>query len=113
MTPTLTHTHTHTHTHTTLMLRPGWRWTARAGSSMMGRRDTQMSITVEFDPEIEERLRIQAAARGVPVQDYIQDLIRRSAVGAPGDRPSLGEFDADWAAFADGLDHLAPLPPDA
>ena len=72
-----------------------------------------MSITVELDPEVEERLRLQAAARGMPVQEYVEGLIRQAADGVPGERPTLAEFEADWASFADGLDHIAPLPPEA
>lgn len=44
-----------------------------------------MSITVELEPEIEERLRAQAAARGVPVREYLQVLIRSAAGGLPPD----------------------------
>lgn len=72
-----------------------------------------MSITVELSPEIEVRVRVEAAARGLPMQDYIQHLILRSTNGPHAQRPSLAEFEADWNGFADGLDHLAPLPPDA
>ena len=72
-----------------------------------------MSIVIELAPELEERLRAQAATRGVPVQEYVADLIRRAANGGPAERPALAEFEADWAGFSDGLDHLAPLPPEA
>jgi hypothetical protein len=72
-----------------------------------------MSIIVDLEPEIEERLRMQAAARGVPVQQYVEELIRQAANSVPGERPTLAEFEADWATFADGLDHIAPLPPEA
>ena len=72
-----------------------------------------MSITIELGPEVEERLRIQAAARGVPVQEYVEELLRKAAGAFPGERPTLAEFDADWAGFADGLDHIAPLPAEA
>ena len=72
-----------------------------------------MSITVELGPEVEERLRMQAAAQGVPVQAYVEGLIRQAANGLSGERPTLAEFEADWAGFADGLDHIAPLPAEA
>lgn len=72
-----------------------------------------MSITVELSPEVEERLRIQAAARGVELQDYVERLVRQAAITPSSERPTLAEFEADWNSFADGLDHLAPLHPEA
>jgi hypothetical protein len=72
-----------------------------------------MSITVELGPEFEERLWLQAAAQGLPVQEYVEGLIRRAANALPGEQPTLAEFEADWAGFADGLDPIAPLPEEA
>ena len=38
----------------------------------------------------------------------------RENQGAPGvDGQSIEEFEADWAALAEGLDHIPPLPPEA
>ena len=72
-----------------------------------------MSIVVELEPEFEERLRKQAAELGVPVQKYVEDLLRREAVESPAGQPSLAEFEADWAGFPEGLDHIPPLPSEA
>lgn len=72
-----------------------------------------MSITVELDSDVEARLRVQAAAEGVPVQEYVAGLIRRAANGLSSEQPTLAEFEADWRRFADGLDHIAPLPAEA
>jgi hypothetical protein len=78
-----------------------------------------MTITINLERDVAEKLRTQAAARGVPVTEYVEDLVRTVAqrapeVGAAGEsRPSLAEFEADWAAFAEGLDHVPPLAPEA
>lgn len=69
-----------------------------------------MSIVVELGSETEQRLRNEAAVRGMSLQDYVAELIRQAAQPLPNERPTLAEFEVDWAAFADGLDHLAPLP---
>lgn len=70
-----------------------------------------MSIAVEPGPEAEERLRMQAAAHDMPVQAYVEGLTRQAATGLAGERPTLAEFEADWAGFADGFDDIAPLLP--
>lgn len=75
--------------------------------------ETRVSITVELAPEVEERLRMQAAAQGVPLPEYVECLIRQAAGGLVGERPTLAEFEADWAGFAAALDHVAPLPLEA
>lgn len=72
-----------------------------------------MSLTLELGPDLEGWLRTQAAARGVPVQEYVEGLIREAANGSFPERPGLAEFQADWEAFAEGLDHIPPLPPEA
>lgn len=72
-----------------------------------------MSITVELEPDVEQRLRAQAAEAGVAVHEYVAGLIRRAANGMAGEQPTLAEFEADWGRFADGLDHIAPLPAEA
>jgi hypothetical protein len=45
-----------------------------------------MSITLDLRPEIEEQLKEQARARGITIEDYIQDavenLVSRPATGA-------------------------------
>src|SRR4051794_29670979 len=55
--------------------------------------EAAMSITVELGPELEERLRIQAAGRGVPVPQYVEDLLGRFADSLPAERPSIAEFE--------------------
>lgn len=67
-----------------------------------------MGITVERGPELEERLRMQAAERGVPLQVYVERLIHQAANALTGERPTLAEFKAEWAGFMEGLGHIAP-----
>jgi len=72
-----------------------------------------MSIRVELGDEAEARLRMKAAAKGMPVEEYVEGLIRQAANSLPPERPTLAEFEADWAQFAEGLDHIAPVTVDA
>jgi hypothetical protein len=82
-------------------------------------RQATMTITLDLDVSTEEKLRAQAAARGVPVEEYLADVVREAANGTAGtltgdaSQPAIDEFEADWAAFAEGLDHVLPLAPDA
>ena len=78
-----------------------------------------MTLTIKLDREVEDKVQAQAAARGLPVKKYVEDLVREVANGgaemtaASVPRPSVAEFEADWAAFAEGLDHVPPLSPEA
>jgi hypothetical protein len=54
-----------------------------------------MTITLELTPEIEARVQAQAAARGLPVRTYLQNVIEQLAgATADGDR-TLALF-AQW-----------------
>lgn len=45
-----------------------------------------MTVQVELDAETESRIAAQAAASGVPLEDYVKSLIEKAAIhGAPGD----------------------------
>ena len=78
-----------------------------------------MTITIELEPEVEDKVQAQAAARGLPVKEYVEGIVRQAAdathcLRRDNDaRPSIEEFEADLAALADGLDHIPPLPPEA
>jgi hypothetical protein len=64
-----------------------------------------MTVTIELKPEIEERIRSEAAALGVPVEDYIESVIESqlsdwgrevaSENSTPADRARAWEV---WAA---------------
>lgn len=38
-----------------------------------------MTVKLELDPEIESQIKAQAAERGVPIEDYLRDIIERCA----------------------------------
>ena len=78
-----------------------------------------MTITIDLDRDVEDKVEARAAARGVPVKEYVEGLVREAADATPcvrpgsDSRPSIEEFEADFAAMADGLDDIPPLPPEA
>jgi hypothetical protein len=75
-----------------------------------------MSITIDVNHEVEEKLQAQAIERGVPMKELVESLVVEAAQRAAGmrnHRPSVDEFEADMNALADGLDHIPPLHPDA
>ena len=46
-----------------------------------------MTVTIELKPEVEERAKAEAAARGLPVEDYLEAVIESQlANGAGGQR---------------------------
>jgi hypothetical protein len=46
-----------------------------------------MSITIDLNPEIEARIAAQAQAQGLPVEDYLKQVIEKEAL-----RPKLDEL---------------------
>ncbi|MFN0104470.1 MAG: hypothetical protein ACKV2U_20585 [Bryobacteraceae bacterium] len=59
-----------------------------------------MNVTLSLNPEVEEGLLARARARGVSLNDYLQDLVAREAGlrPAPEPRPSLQKLDASPAS---------------
>jgi hypothetical protein len=53
-----------------------------------------MTITLELKPEVEERVRAQARARGVSPESYIASMIEAHVLPVRR-RPTLEEFEAD------------------
>jgi hypothetical protein len=54
-----------------------------------------MTVTLSLNPEVERGLLARARARGVSLDDYLQELVAREA-GLPGaaePRPALERFD--------------------
>jgi hypothetical protein len=54
-----------------------------------------MNVTLNLNPEVEKGLMARAHARGVSLDDYLQELVVRE-VGLPGDaetRPAGKQFD--------------------
>jgi hypothetical protein len=66
-----------------------------------------MSTQLEVRPEIADKLAALARARGVSVDDLLQEVL--DGLELPQDaiaEPSLEEFERDMDALAEGLEHL-------
>ena len=66
-----------------------------------------MPTQLEVRPEIADKLAALAKARGVSVDDLLQDVL--DDLELPQDaitKPSLEEFERDMDALAEGLEHL-------
>lgn len=66
-----------------------------------------MPMQLEVRPEIADRLAALAKARGVSVDDLLEEVLnglelRQNAIT----EPSLEEFERDMDALAEGLEHL-------
>lgn len=74
-----------------------------------------MTIQLEVNPEIEERLLAGAQARGVSVEKYAEALLR-DAIGLHTESTGLmtiAELHAMLGAIAEGSDNLPNLPTSA
>jgi hypothetical protein len=72
-----------------------------------------MSIILELKPEVEERVRTQAEARGMSLESYLAWVIEARVLTVPSRRPTLEEFQADLESLAEGTDDIPVLPPEA
>lgn len=72
-----------------------------------------MTVTLDLDPELEERVVAQAVAQGLSLEGYLLSVIEAAAVPAAAERASLEEFEAAMDELAEGLDHLPVLAPEA
>ncbi|PYS93581.1 MAG: hypothetical protein DMF64_04035 [Acidobacteria bacterium] len=66
-----------------------------------------MSMHLEVRPEIADKLAALAKARGVSVDNLLQEVL--AGLELPQDaiaEPSLEEFERDMNALAEGLEHL-------
>jgi hypothetical protein len=72
-----------------------------------------MTVTLELDPEVEQRVRAQAAAAGVTVETYLLSVVEAAASPVPGRRASLEEFEAAMDSMAEGTDDIPVLAPEA
>ena len=71
-----------------------------------------MTITIELPSEIEAGLASQAAAHGIPLQQYLQQLLE-DQVPSRGKPITPGERAALWRHSATGLPRTPPLPDQA
>jgi predicted DNA-binding protein len=73
-----------------------------------------MSISIELKPEIEERLEQEAAAKGVSVQSYVEELLEQQV--SQTDKISHAgaeEIDHVLDALAEGSENRPVLPSEA
>jgi hypothetical protein len=74
-----------------------------------------MTIQIKVDPEIERQLRVGAHARGIPVEQYAEALLRDAAMihSEPTGRLSIEQLHAMLGAIAKGSSKLPNLPTSA
>lgn len=66
-----------------------------------------MPTQLEVRPDIADRLAALAKARGVSVDDLLQEVLYGLELSADAvTEPSLEEFERDMDALAEGLEHL-------
>ena len=69
-----------------------------------------MTVRLELKPEIEASLNAQAAAQGIPLDEYLQNTIEDLARGHAAPRVSLQEFQATLDTLAEMGKHLRHVP---
>jgi hypothetical protein len=72
-----------------------------------------MTITLELEPELEQRVLAQAAANGVSPEAYLLSVIEEAAPPSPPELTTLEQFEAALDAFSEGTEALPVLPPEA
>ena len=68
-----------------------------------------MTVTIELPPEVEADLRVQAEARGLPLTQYLELLLREQIPLLAGTALSPSERAALWRESVKGLPHSPPL----
>lgn len=71
-----------------------------------------MNVTLTLKPETEEHVVAQAAALGVPVESYLQQVIEQTTPQHP-PQSSIEEFERMLDALAEGSEDRPILPPEA
>ncbi|MCI0377244.1 MAG: hypothetical protein L0215_06550 [Gemmataceae bacterium] len=66
----------------------------------------------EYTQQVLETLNVQAKARNLELAAYLQLLADAGQLAAPGNEPSLQEFEALLDQLSEGLALFAPLPTD-
>ena len=69
-----------------------------------------MTVRLEIKPEIEASLNAQAAAKGIPLDTYLQDVIEDLARAQAGPAADLGEFRATLDTLAEMGKSLPHVP---
>lgn len=74
-----------------------------------------MTIQIELTPEIMERLAAEAAAHGIPLEEYAERLLREAIAthAQPQGQLSVAELHAMLNAMAEGSENLPKVPTSA
>jgi len=72
-----------------------------------------MTVTLELRPELEQRIAVEARARGLTIEAYLTAVIEEATLPATPHGSTLEQFEADMDALAEGSDQLPVLPPEA
>jgi hypothetical protein len=65
-----------------------------------------MSTQLDIPPEVAEKLMALAKARGVSVDELLQEVLDELNLNGEVVEPSLEEFERDMDALSEGLEHL-------
>jgi hypothetical protein len=75
-----------------------------------------MTVTLELKPEVEARVIEQAAAHGVPVEEFLESVIEENLNGEEGESfaetASLEEWVREFQAWADSHNYITAPPAD-
>lgn len=72
-----------------------------------------MSMTIELPPELEAGLAAQAKAQGVPLPDFVRQVLEERALATASGALSPALRVAAWRASVAGLPHTPPLSDEA
>jgi hypothetical protein len=72
-----------------------------------------VTFTIELPPEIEASLAALAAARGIPLPEYVRRLLEDQVPPRKAAKLSPAERAAAWRASVEGLPIRPPLPDEA
>jgi hypothetical protein len=66
-----------------------------------------MQSHIDLDPDVANKLRALAEAKGVTVEELLREFVADAPVALPGTAlPGPDEFEADLEAFAEGTENL-------
>lgn len=72
-----------------------------------------MTMRLDLKPEVEERVTVQARARGLSLEHYLSTLFEAQVLPVEPPRATLEEFLAELDLFAEGTENIPVLPPEA
>ena len=71
-----------------------------------------MAVTLNFAPEVEQRLRKRAAQTGLSLEAYLEFLVTHELPPLTDDAPSPpGDLEAWFKELAEGSENMPTLPP--